>query len=186
MTEYTVSAWMERLVELTRGYKLSDIWNMGETACFFKALPEKGLAEKRSQARGGKMSKTRLTIAFFVNAAREKAIEPLVVWRSKNPCCFKNIKSLSRRHGIYYYCNPKAWMITEIITSVLGKINRQMEVAKRKIILFMDNAPFHPESLSERYSDIKVVFLPKNTTSWLQPLDARIIRNLNSSIVRNI
>ena len=123
MAEYTVSAWMERLVELTRGYELSDIWNMDETGCFFKALPEKGLAEKKSQTRGGKKSKTRLTIAFFVNFAGEKAIEPLVVWRSKKLHCFKNIKRLSRLHGIYYYSNPKAWMTTEIMTSVLGKIN---------------------------------------------------------------
>ena len=74
---------------------------MDETGCFFKALPEKGLAEKKSQARGGKKSKTRLTMALFMNAAREKAIEPPVVWRSKKPRCFKNIKSLSRSHGIY-------------------------------------------------------------------------------------
>ena len=68
-------------------------------------------------------------------------------------------------------------MTAEIMTSVLGKINRQIEVAKRKIILFMDNAPCHPESLSEGYSNIKVVFLPNNTTSRLQPLDAGIIKN---------
>ena len=55
VAEYTVSAWMERLVELTRGYELADIWNMDETGCFFKALPEKGLAEKKSQARIGKI-----------------------------------------------------------------------------------------------------------------------------------
>ena len=87
---------MERLVELTGGYKLADIWNMDETGCFFKALPEKDLAEKKSQARGRKKSKTRLTIAFFMSTAGEKAIEPLVVWRSKKPRCFKNIKSLLR------------------------------------------------------------------------------------------
>ena len=68
-------------------------------------------------------------------------------------------------------------MTTEIMTSVLGEINRQVEVNKRKIILFMDNAPCHPESLNEQYSNIKVAFLPKNTTSRLQPLDGRIIRN---------
>ena len=92
---------------------------MDETCCFFKALPEKDLAEKESHTRGGKKSKTKLTIAFFVNAAGEKAIEPLAVWRSKKPRCFKNIKSLSRLHGIYYYSNPKAWMTTEIMTSVM-------------------------------------------------------------------
>ena len=51
-------------------------------------------------------------------------------------------------------------MTAEIMTSILGKINRQMEVAKRKVII-MNNASCHPESLSERYSNIKVVFLPK-------------------------
>ena len=121
----------------------------------------KGLAEKKSQARGGKNSKSRLTIAFFVNAAGEKAIEPLVVWSSKKSHCFKNIKSLSRPHDIYYYSNPKAWITAGIMTSILSKINRQMEVAKRKVILFMDNAPCYPECLSKRYSNIKVVFLPK-------------------------
>ena len=66
-------------MELTRGYELADIWNMDKTGWTNKALPEKGIAEKKSQARGGKKSKTRLIIAFFVNAAGEKAIEPLVV-----------------------------------------------------------------------------------------------------------
>ena len=48
---------MERIVELTEGYKLEDIWNMDETGCFFKALPEKGLTEKGKKAKGGKKSK---------------------------------------------------------------------------------------------------------------------------------
>ena len=99
VVEYTVSAWMERLVELTRGYELAVIWNMGKTGCFFNALRQKGLAEKKSQVRRGKKSKTRLTIAFFVNAAGEKAIEPLVVRRSKKPRCFKNITTPIRKYG---------------------------------------------------------------------------------------
>ena len=78
----TVNAWMERLWELTKEYDPVDIWNMDETSCFFKALPEKGLAEKKSQARGGKKSKRRLTIAIFVSAVAEKVIEPVALWRS--------------------------------------------------------------------------------------------------------
>ena len=68
-------------------------------------------------------------------------------------------------------------MVTEIMISVLAKVNRKTDATKRKIILFMDNAPCHEEILSDRFSNAKAVFLPKNTTSSLQPLDVGIIRN---------
>ena len=41
------------------------------------------------------------------------------------------------------------------------------EEAKEKPL--MDNPPWHPESLSDPFSNVKVVFLPKNTMSRLQP-----------------
>ena len=63
------------------------------------------------------------------------------------------------------------------MTSVLAKFNRKIEAPKRKIILFMNNTPYHQESLSDRFSNVKFVFLLKNATSRLQPLNAGIIRN---------
>ena len=34
VAEYTVTAWVKKLLELTMGYELADIWNMVETGCF--------------------------------------------------------------------------------------------------------------------------------------------------------
>ena len=173
----TVNAWMERLWELIKDYDPVDIWNLDETSCFFKVLPEKSLAEKKSQARGGKKSKTRLTITFFVSAAGEKVIEQIVIWSSAEPRCFKNLIIPKRPYDLHYYSSQKSWMESEIMASVLTKINRKMAAAKRTILFPMDNAPCHPENFVVSYSNIKEVFLPKNTTSRLQPLDAGIIRN---------
>ena len=41
----------------------------------------------------------------------------------------------------------------------------------------MDNVPCHPGSLSDRFSNFKFVFLPKNTMSSLQLLYTGIMRN---------
>ena len=76
-------------------------------------------------------------------------------------------------------------MTTEIMTSVLAKMNCKMEAAKRKITLFMDNPPCHLLSLSDCSPNATVVFLVKNTTSRLQLLDVGIIKNLELSIERS-
>ena len=39
----TEESWKERLPEILQGYKAEDIWNVDETGCFWKALPDKGL-----------------------------------------------------------------------------------------------------------------------------------------------
>jgi len=50
-----------------------------------------------------------------------------------------------------------------------------MEMTNRKINLFLDNASSHPDT--SYLKNIKLIFLPPNTTSICQPLDQRIIQN---------
>ena len=83
---------------------------MDELGLFFKLLPDKGLIEKTKSKKGGKKSKVRLTVAFFVNAAGQKVDEPVIIWKSKKPRCFGNMKSndLSRPLGVHYFSNKKS------------------------------------------------------------------------------
>ncbi|GBN08461.1 Tigger transposable element-derived protein 6 [Araneus ventricosus] len=78
--------WQKRLQLLLAGYDDEDIFNMDETALFFRALPNKSMIQKYEEARGGKIPKERLIICFCVSAAGEKE-KPLVIWR-----CQTNLK----------------------------------------------------------------------------------------------
>ena len=79
--EYMVSARMERLLELTRDYEPA-ISGISISGIWMKQVVFSRHCLKKRQAKGGKKSKTRLTIALLLNAAGEKVIEPLVIWRS--------------------------------------------------------------------------------------------------------
>ena len=56
--------------------------------------------------------------------------------------------------------------------AVLTRFNRKL-----LLVLILDNVKCHPKSMIDSFSQITIIFLPTNTTSRLQPLDARIIQN---------
>ena len=68
-------------------------------------------------------------------------------------------------------------MTSEVMEAALARFNRKLILEDRKVILFLDNATCHPESMIGQFSQIKIVFLPKNTTSRFQSLHAGIIQN---------
>ena len=70
-------------------------------------------------------------------------------------------------------------MQVEVMEKVLNTFNFQMRKEKRNAILFLDSHRY-PTSLTDMYSIINIVFLPKNTTSRLQQLDARIIQSFKT------
>jgi len=59
------------------GYKADDTWNVDETGCFWKALPDEGM---KTELKGRKKSKHRVTIAFFVNGAEVSESLPIALW----------------------------------------------------------------------------------------------------------
>ena len=95
---------------------------------------------------------------------------PIVIWKSTNLRCFKGIKKSDL--PVEYFSQPKAWMTGDILEKVLCKLNKELR-SKDHFVLFMDNARCHPPNITEKF---RIVFLPPNTTSVLQPLDLGIIQ----------
>ena len=123
---------------------------------------------------GRKRSKERLTCAFFVNSSGVKE-KPIVIRNSENPRCLTGIANKAD-FPCRYFNQPKAWMKTDILEEIPGRLNGRLRRQNRKIIFFIGNAPCHPEDLDGKFSQIEIIFLPKNTTSRLQPLDLGIIQ----------
>ena len=64
-------------------------------------------------------------------------------------------------------------MTKAIFANYFRVFNTKMEVTRRKVLVLLDNASVHDYKL--KYSNIEFLYLPPNTTSRLQPLDAGII-----------
>ena len=134
----------------------------------------------------------------------------LVKGKAANARCFKNInvanlgkqillfyfkihENLTWRwilitifHGIDYYSNSKAWMTSEIFAGLAEKTWKAHEKnEKRKVLLLLDNFSGHFTSANEELTNVKLCFLPPNTTSKLQPLDQGIIASLKKSKNQN-
>ena len=162
---------------MTRG--ISGTW-LKMVAFFFKALPAKGLAQKGKKATDGKKLKQRITVAFFVIADGRKVGKPIVISWSKKRRCFRLAIAPDKLAEVCYFDDSKYWMLVEIMEKALNTLNFQMRKERKNVILFLDNATVNPTSLIDMYSNIKIVFLPRNKRSCLQPLNAGIIQSFKT------
>ena len=94
----------------------------------------------------------------------------LVIGKSRNPRCFKNVKTLP----VSYKANRKAWMTGDMFEEWVRNFEKKMVRKNRKVLLFVDNCAAH--GTVKNLVATKVVFLPPNTTSVLQPCDQGIIK----------
>ncbi|XP_067650982.1 tigger transposable element-derived protein 6-like [Haliotis asinina] len=80
---------------------------------------------------------------------------------------------------VRYRFNKKAWMTSDMFRDWLRSFDRQMRSRGRHVILLCDNAASH-NCANVKLTNVKVHFLPPNTTSHIQPMDAGIIRTFKA------
>jgi hypothetical protein len=115
------------------------VFNLDETALFYKLMPGTSLAT--TAINGIKQSKERLTIAFCVNTDGSERLKAIVIHKYKIPRCFA--KTFDPNLICYYYYNQSEWMNTFIFSNRLTAFNRKMALSNRKVLLLVDNAAAH-------------------------------------------
>lgn len=159
------------LPDLIKDYSPENVFNADETALYYKALPTKTYYRPDIQPSGFKSQKVRFTILFLCNALGTFK-RAYVIGKAKNPRCFKNTNL-----PLKYFSNQKAWMTSAVWHEIMISLDMEMQKENKKIILFVDNASCHK---SPDLTNIRVEFLPPNTTATIQPLDQGIIANFKS------
>ncbi|KAK2555922.1 Tigger transposable element-derived protein 6 [Acropora cervicornis] len=169
-----VHAWCERLPDICRNYTPRDRYNADETGFFWKATPVQTLSYKGEKCRGGKKSKDRVTAMVACNQDGSDKPPLLVIGKYARPRCLRNTNM--DLLPVEYKSQRNAWMDNTLYEPWLREIDRQMKGAKRNILLIVDNCTAHVTV--NGLTNTKVIFLPPNCTSKLQPADQGIIKNL--------
>lgn len=170
-----VDSWLRsRLPLLLQEFSPEDIFNCDEAGLFYKCLPDRTHVFKGEKCSGGKMSKERVTVLVAASMAGEK-LPLIVIGRFAKPRCLKYVK----RTPIEYFHNRRAWMTADIFTTFCQKLDRKMQLANRKIALVLDNCSAHDRL--QTFENVRLVFLPANTTAKTQPMDAGVIHSLKAN-----
>ena len=200
--EHTVSDWKTRLSTIFEQYNPVDIYNCDETGLYYKLVPGRSLVISKEDCIGGKKSKERFTVLLCANWMGNDKLKPLVTgkWlfnyptsiirfmiflllgKAAKPRCFKNLDM--KQLPVTWYNNKTAWMNIFIFTDWLQQLDLMMQKQKRRILLFLDNAPVHPTDINLK--NITLKFFPANTTAVTQPMDQEIIKSLKLIIDSNL
>uniref|UniRef100_H3AZH0 HTH CENPB-type domain-containing protein n=1 Tax=Latimeria chalumnae TaxID=7897 RepID=H3AZH0_LATCH len=165
------------------GFTEEQVYNADESGLYFKMLPDTTLAAKNDEKKSEefKQDKNRVTFLFACNKTGNHKLTPLCIGKSRQPRCFHhtNMKSLPieyKNRDIF-----KDWFFKSFVPSV--RCHLCSKRLPEKAVLLPDNCPAHPpaESLKTSDGNIKVFYLPKNTTSKIQPLDQEIIANFKKA-----
>lgn len=176
--------------ELTR----DQVFNCDETGLYWRLLPNETLADNsEKQGKNFKSSKDRVTLMATANASGDFRLPLVFIHKKAKPRCFANVTMSAL--PVHYYSQRCAWMDKGIFSDWFFKhfvpLVKDYLTSKSlpiRAVLLMDNAPSHPaiENLLTEDGSIRCLFLPRNVTSLIQPMDRSILENMKCRYKRNL
>ena len=141
--------------------------------------PEHTIAQDRLP--GLNNDKDRLTYLAWVNATGTDKMPLMCIGRAWKPRCCS--KQTGQQLGFDHHATRKSWMTTELFVSWLYRFSSFVPKSnpQKRMILLLGNCSAHGSTESlPNLCNADYQFLPTNTMSRLQPLDAGIIAALKA------
>lgn len=164
---------MPRLERIISTFAERDTWNADEFGLFYRQPP--GWTLSRKVLSGHKKDKTRISVLAACNADGSENMPLMFIGSAAKPRSFK--KKSAADLGLDYHANRKAWMNKILFYEWLHRLDRYIGKEEgRKILLLIDNCSAHgKQETLPVLQNVRVEYLPPNTTSKVQPLDAGVI-----------
>ena len=187
---------LQTLRSVLKEAELDCTYNMDETGLFFRQLPNrtfilqselKGgkLYLKRLRGKKGLIAKDRVTVVACANAPGTSRVPLAVIGTAKRPEVFKRVCTPNSK-WVKYKNQKNAWFNKDIcqwwfdhvfVPHVKGRHSG-------KVYLLWDNCSCH--RINNWHKDIIILYLPKGTTLWFQPMDQGILAVLKRAFKREL
>lgn len=132
-----------------------------------------------------------VTVLLMANTSGMCKMKPLLYHKAKRPRAFKYDDMT--KLPVNWHHNSKGWMTGSITMDWFDysfipdakKLCDEVNIVF-KVLLILDNVPDYPRFLVGCHPNVKVMFLPPNITSLIQPLDQEMIASFKSHYNRRL
>uniref|UniRef100_K7F5K8 HTH CENPB-type domain-containing protein n=1 Tax=Pelodiscus sinensis TaxID=13735 RepID=K7F5K8_PELSI len=155
------------------GYCSWQVFNVDETRLYLKKmLLRTYIMKEEKPIPGFKAAEDRLTLLLGANAAGDYKLKLMIDYRAENPAL----------KGLVKGTLPVIWKSNSNTYNFVSEVQKYCAENDLpfKALLILDNAPGHPRILQHVNLNIKIVFLPPNTTALLQPMDHGVISSFKA------
>lgn len=155
-----------QLQDITKDYPPSEVFSLRWLSLGYNLTPNQTLVDCNDT----------LVVGLCVNADGSEKIKPIIIYKIKRPKCFG--QTFNPNSLAFYYHNSTARMNSFIFINWLKEFNKKMRVEKRNVLLLIDSCASHAitNEDEEELGNVRVEYLPPNTTSSFQPLDEGVTK----------
>ena len=174
----------KELIEL-ENWQNHEIYNMDQTSLPVELLPSKIISKRGSKFVSLKTKgQTKEKVSGFLLARADgKRCTPMIVYKgAPKGLIYREVNGFND-DNLVCVTQKKAWCDNDVMTQWIEKVWKKEAPNQRKLLI-LDNYAVHEQCKEQlEYSpQIKVIFLPANSTRLLQPLDLTVNKLMKNNL----